>query len=194
MYLGTALKMAIPFAILDREDMARVHGYEGPAAKEASQACADLRALAGIKTANFSAAQKETARLALCWAEQYLYGYVDAQAHVNNSEAKKSHKQMNQIRKVRVDHFGLTANEASSARCTAVPIGSDKAHAALLRMLRDVVVCPSCDTRTNSRVEGEVCSTCKKGVFRLERNTTTARTESTPRAMPQMCDSEQISQ
>lgn len=165
MYLGSALKLAIPLAILDRVDFARVHGFAGADAAEAEKACDDMRAIAKLKVSQFSAAQRETARLALCWAEQYLYGYVDAQAQADKTEADLSRKQMKQIRKVRLDHFGATENEARIARCVTVPIGGIEADEALLRMLRNVVVCSRCNTRTNARVDGDVCNTCKVGTF-----------------------------
>ncbi len=38
MYLGPALKIAIPFAILDREDLARANDETGPAAQDAEKA------------------------------------------------------------------------------------------------------------------------------------------------------------
>lgn len=111
MYLATALKIAIPYAILDREDMARVYGYEGPEAAEADKACSDLKALQGIPPAKFTAEQRECARLALVWGEQYLVGYIDALGDSDKAELELSRKQRRQIRKVRFHHYGKTQGE-----------------------------------------------------------------------------------
>ncbi|WP_155293141.1 hypothetical protein [Comamonas testosteroni] len=167
MYLGPALKIAIPFAILDREDMARVYGDTGPAAEEANKACADLRRLKGIKASKYTASQKETARLALCWAEQYLFGYIDAlNAKVDKDEVRAMTKQMEHVRAVRLHHFGFTANEASSMRATAVPIGGDEHQEALLKLLgSSVLKCTACPTQTNMRKVGDTCTTCNIGTF-----------------------------
>lgn len=167
MYLGPALKIAIPFAILDREDMARVYGDTGPAAEEAKKACADLRSLAGIKATKFTASQKETARLALCWADQYLFGYIDAlNAKVDKDEVRAMTKQMEHIRAVRLHHFGFTANEASARRAIAVPIGGDEHQEALVKLLGNTVLeCTSCPTKTNMRKIGDPCPTCNIGTF-----------------------------
>ncbi|MEG2048405.1 MULTISPECIES: hypothetical protein [Comamonas] len=79
MYLGTALKLAIPFAILDREAMADAH-TSGPDADAAHKACVDMRAIRGVKPSTFTAEQRETARMSLLWGEQYLAGFMDATA------------------------------------------------------------------------------------------------------------------
>nr|WP_158387883.1 hypothetical protein [Comamonas testosteroni] len=165
MYLGSALKLAIPFAILDREDYARVYEFRGPQAREAEVACNDMRAIAGIKPSRLSAEQRETARLALCWAEQYLFGYLDALAGSNKAEARMSTNQLNLIRKARLEHFGATENEVAIARCIAVPIGGVGDIDSLMKMLSNVVVCPSCNTRTNGRSAGDACNTCTNGIF-----------------------------
>ena len=167
MYLGTALKIAIPFAILDREDFARVYDNEGSAAEEAEKSCADLRGLVGVKTQTFTAAQNESARLALCWAEQYLYGYLDALDKGSDvDEIRQSNKQMLQIRKVRLEHFGYTDQEKFSKQATEVEIGGDARHLALIKLLGSTVVeCPKCKTRTNMRSVGEKCNNCHTGTF-----------------------------
>lgn len=167
MYLGTALKIAIPFAILDREDLARANDYEGSAAEEAEKACADLRALVGVKPKAFTDAQKETARLALCWADQYLYGYLDALGKGSDAdEIRVCTKQRLQIRKVRLQHFGYTENEEFAKQADEVEIGGDARHLALIKLLGDtVVVCPTCKTRTNMRSVGEKCNNCHTGTF-----------------------------
>lgn len=167
MYLGTALKLAIPFAILDREDLSRVYDHEGSAAEEADKACEDLRALLGVKTQAFTAAQRQTARLALWWAEQYLYGYLDALDKSSYAdEIRVSKKQMLQIRKVRLQHFGHTDIEVFAQRATPVPIGGDDHHLGLIKLLGNtVVVCPTCKTTTNMRSAGEKCNNCQTGTF-----------------------------
>lgn len=168
MYLGSALKIAIPFAHLDRLDLARSYGYEGPVAEEAERACAELKALEGVKVSAFTAAQRETARLALCWAEQYLYGYIDALTE-SDAEAKSMKKLMAQLRKVRLEHFGYTENETAIARSVALPIGGAEADKNLCKLLRSVsVVCPSCKTSTNMYSPGDSCSSCNEGIFQAQ--------------------------
>ena len=132
MYLGPALKIAIPFAILDREDLARANDETGPAAQDAEKACDAIRKLNGVKVHTFSEAQRETARLVLCWAEQYLYGYIDALGKGSEKEEiRLSKKQMSQIRAVRLEHFGYTEREVCDIRSTEIPIGGKENHEAL---------------------------------------------------------------
>lgn len=167
MYLGPALKIAIPFAILDREDMARVHGDEGPTADEANKACADLRIIAGLNAPAFTPSQRETARLALCWAEQYLYEYIDAlNPEADGAEVRAMTKQMTQIRAVRLHHFGLTDIESSARRAIAVPVGGAEHHEALVKLLgSSVLKCTACPTKTNMRKVGDLCTACNIGTF-----------------------------
>lgn len=95
----------------DRRDLAQAYGRMGPEAEAATQACSDLLALVGIKPAKFSDFQRETARLALLWAEQYLDGYIDAIGESSRHELKVARRQRMQIREVRFKHFGSTALE-----------------------------------------------------------------------------------
>lgn len=164
MYLGTALNLAIPYALLDREDLIRVYDGEGPVASEAEKHCADLKVLASVKTSKFTPAQRETARLALCWAEQYFIGYADAQDESDKAEAKWSLKCREQIRKVRLKHFGFTETEVSKQRCITVPVGSVANNNALLNMHKHVV-CTNCNTSTNGYSAGDICKSCKTGIF-----------------------------
>lgn len=120
MYLGPALRLAIPLAIKDRIDMVQAFGGVGPDAQAARSACRDLRAVVGVSPARFTPSQRETARLALLWGEQYLEGYIDAIGASNPSELKLARKQRQQIRKVRLEHFGKTAMEAMSERAVKV--------------------------------------------------------------------------
>ena len=122
MHLATALRFAIPFAMHDRRDLAQAYGQMGPDAEAATQACSDLLALVGIKPAKFSDSQRETARLALLWAEQYLDGYIDALGESSRHELKIARRQRMQIRKARFDHFGATALEVMSQRAKAVDV------------------------------------------------------------------------
>lgn len=120
----------------------------------------------GQQATHFTVKQKETARLALCWAEQYLYGYLDALGSNGKTERAVTTRQMNQIRKVRLEHFGQTSKEASIARCVTVPLGGAENFDSLLKFLHKVVVvCSNCKTMTNGRVAGDPCNTCKIGVF-----------------------------
>lgn len=112
MYLGAALKLAVPWAVLDREDMARAYGYEGPEAAEAKKSCVDLKAMQGLKPGKFNAEQREIARLALLWAEQYLFGYMNAIKDFDKTEFAVSRKHWRRIRQVRMEHFGKTKGEA----------------------------------------------------------------------------------
>ena len=102
--------------------MARVYGYEGPEAAEAEKACADLTALQGIPPAKFTAEQRESARLALVWGEQYLVGYIDALGESDKAELELSRKQRRQIRKVRFDHYGKTQGEVLTESAELVDI------------------------------------------------------------------------
>lgn len=166
MYLGAALKRALPYAILDREDFVRTRTEDGAELEEARKACDDLKALAGVKVHKFTETQRETARLALCWAEQYLEGYIDALGSSDKQELEVSSKELRQIRAVRLEHFGLTANEAEIKTCTLVEFDGGRRFGDLMEMLRPVmVVCGSCSTKTNGRSAGDSCSWCKVGVF-----------------------------
>jgi hypothetical protein len=167
MYLAPALKIAIPFAILDREDLSRVHDDEGPEAEEAEKACEDMRKLRGIKVQAFNDAQRMTAGLALCWAEQYLYGYIDALGKGSDKEEiRVAKKQMAQIRAVRLEHFGYTEREKSDMASVAIPIGGKVRHDALVKLLGNTVVaCNSCPTKTNMRAVGDKCPNCSTGTF-----------------------------
>ena len=120
MHLATTLRFAIPFAMHDRRDLAQAYGRMGPEAEAATQACSELLALVGIKPAKFSDSQRETARLALLWAEQYLDGYIDALGESSRQELKVARRQRMQIRKVRFEHFGSTALEVMFQQ--AVPV------------------------------------------------------------------------
>lgn len=164
MYLGTALKLAIPFALRDREEMAEAYGYVGPEADAAKQACVQIRALRGIRPSTFSLDQRETARMTLLWSEQYLRGFMEAVVDSDLAEFNLAQKQRNQIHQVRVEHFGQTVLEASIKHCIAVPVGGDGDSEALWKVLPHVI-CSICGTRTNGATTGDTCRTCKKGVF-----------------------------
>lgn len=120
MHLVTALRFAIPLAMHDRRDLAQAYGRTGPEAAAIAQSCSDLLALLGIRTAQFTDAQRETARLALLWAEQYLDGYIDAPDDSSKHELKVARRQRMQIRKVRFEHFGPTALEVMLQKTVAV--------------------------------------------------------------------------
>ena len=122
MYLGSALKRSIPYAISDRKDMVQAYDGEGPDADEARQACIELNALKGIKPSKFTPEQRKTARMALLWAEQYLYGYMSAIVGIDAAEYAKSRKEWKQIRGVRLTHFGLTQLEGMLPRAELVDV------------------------------------------------------------------------
>ena len=164
MYLGTALKLAIPFAISDRQAMAEAYGYMGQEAEAAKKACADMLALLKVKPANFTTDQREAARMALLWGEQYLTGFMLAMMGSDEAEFALASKQRKQIRIVRFEHFGQTAIEVAMKDCIEVPIGPGEANDLLLGRIQHVV-CPVCSTRTNGASAGDVCLTCKTGVF-----------------------------
>lgn len=162
MYLGTALKLAIPFAILDREAMADAH-TSGPDADAAHKACVDMRAIRGVKPSTFTAEQRETARMSLLWGEQYLAGFMDATGESDKAEFDLAKKQRQQIRRVRFEHFGNTVGEAAMKGCSDMPVGgrhNDKFFSMLSH-----VVCPVCKTRTNGASAGDLCRACKTGIF-----------------------------
>lgn len=135
-------------------------------AQEAEAAREALRCLTGIKASAFDVKQRETARLALCWGEQYLEGYLDAVGDSCPFEASLAAKQKRQIRQVRLEHFGLTENEASISKCSSVAIGSNSDWCQLSMLLKPVcVVCNECKTYTNGYKVGDTCSQCKTGTF-----------------------------
>ncbi|MGB6104903.1 hypothetical protein [Diaphorobacter nitroreducens] len=111
MHLRSALRLAIPFAIRDRLDLAQAYGNEGAEAEEARKACAGLKGLVGLKPSKFEPSQLEIARLALLWGEQYLDGYIDAIGTTDKQELKISIRQRHQIRSARFKHFGKTGLE-----------------------------------------------------------------------------------
>lgn len=112
MYLGTALKIALPLAMKDRLDLSAAYANEGEEADAARDAYSKLRALIGVRPAMFNKEQRETARLALIWSEQYLDGYIDALKNSCTGELEVARRQRKQIRKVRFNHFGKTRLEA----------------------------------------------------------------------------------
>lgn len=122
MHLRSALRIAIPFAIMDRRDLAQAYGNEGPEAEAARKACADLNAIVGLKPAKFAPGQRETARLALLWGEQYLDGYIDAIGISEKRELKASIRQRQQIRSVRFEHFGKTGLEVMCENAVLVDV------------------------------------------------------------------------
>lgn len=164
MYLKSALALAIPYAILDREDMERAFDYEGEDAKAASEAVIYLQGLRGLSPANFTSEQREQARMALLWGEQYLSGLIDALGESDKAELVLALKHRRQIRSVRIRDYGNTLGEREIANSIEVPIGSRKDMEALINML-SLVACPCCGTRTNMRAVGDVCNWCKQGVF-----------------------------
>lgn len=100
--------------------MARAYGGTGPDAQAARKACRELRAIAGVKPARFKSNQRETARLALLWGEQYLDGYIDAIGESDPCELQLARRQRQQIRQVRFEHFGKTALEVMGERAVRV--------------------------------------------------------------------------
>lgn len=141
MYLGAALRLAIPFAILDRQDMHKAYGGLGPHAALAKKSCSELRALRGLRPSTFSANQRETARMALLWGEQYLQGYMDAVRGFDRAEFNQAQKQYRQIRAARLKHFGKTLGEVASEGATLVDVTElaqrlNKQHPQLPRQAR----------------------------------------------------------
>lgn len=122
MYLGAAIKLAIPFAILDRQEMQKAYGGLGAQAQEAQQACRDLRALQGLRPSRYTPSQRETARMALLWGEQYLYGFMHAVKGFDRAEFARSLKQYRQIRAVRMQFFGKTHGEVLSENAVLVDV------------------------------------------------------------------------
>lgn len=114
MYLKTALNLAIPLAIEDRIEMAAAYGGEGPEAEEAIAMCKSLSSLKGVRVASFTTEQRELARLALCYAEQYLDGYIDATKGAYPKETQQARRKRMRIREVRFHHFGPTYIESMS--------------------------------------------------------------------------------
>lgn len=160
MYLGTALKIAIPLAIHDREAMAEAYGFEGQEADAAIQACRDMKMLRGVKPANFTANQRELARLALLWGEQYLQGFMEAVIDSDPAEFNLARKRHQQIRGVRFSHFGKTSIEAAMQNCSLVDVTDE-----VLWNSPNIVACPVCKLRTNAAVAGDSCRNCKTGIF-----------------------------
>lgn len=160
MYLGTALKIAIPLAIQDREAMAEAHGFEGQDADAAMQACRDMKKLHGVKPATFTADQRELARMTLLWGEQYLQGFMEAVIDSDPAEFNLARKRRQQIRGVRFLHFGKTSIEAAMQNCSLVDVTDG-----LLWNSPNIVACPVCKTRTNAAVAGDSCRNCKTGIF-----------------------------
>lgn len=160
MYPGTALKLFIPFAIHVRQSMAEAHGHEGPDAEAANRAVSDLQKLKGVRPAAFTAKQRETARMALLWGEQYLDGWLDAVKDSYKAEHDLARKQRHQIRAVRFKHFGMTRGEVETKDAVLVDI---REVSKLLS--KHFVVCSGCDAKTNSRAPEDPCSFCKSGVF-----------------------------
>lgn len=163
MYLKSALNLAIPLAILDREDMEQACGYEGPEAQAAAQAVIDLRKLGRVSPANFTRAERELARMCLLWGEQYLEGYIESHQGRDVAATNKAIKEKAQIRAVRLEHFGTTTGEQWCANATAVEVGG-KGSDALFEII-PLVVCTGCGARTNMRSVGDSCLMCKRGVF-----------------------------
>lgn len=100
--------------------MDQAYGSDGPEAAEARRACDELKALLGVRPAKFTVSQRETARLALLWAEQYLDGYMNAIRDFDKAEFSSTLKQYRQIRAVRKLHFGKTLGEALCERAELV--------------------------------------------------------------------------
>lgn len=122
MYLKPALKLAIPFAIEDRRAMEHAYGNQGPEADEARNARRDLQELQSHLASNLDAQQRETARLALVWAEQYLHGLMDAVKHADKREYATARKQMRRLRSVRMEHFGKTMIETMCEHAQLVDV------------------------------------------------------------------------
>ncbi len=120
MHLKTALGIAIPYAMQDRDAMAEAYGRQGKEAEAAAAARKDLRALVGVSPSTFTAGQRETARMALLWAEQHLDGYIDAIKDSEPREKKTAVRQRHQLRRVRFQHFGRTLGEELCKRAVAV--------------------------------------------------------------------------
>jgi hypothetical protein len=122
MHLKTALRIAIPFAVEDREAMVAAYGGEGPEADESRALGKSFRDLIGLRPAAFTEEQKETARLALCYAEQHLDGYIAALNGFDKKEVAMARKQRQQICRVRREHFGKTWIEDACKGAVAVDV------------------------------------------------------------------------
>lgn len=124
MYLATALKHAIPYAIEDRTSLADAYNHKGPAAEEALAAAKRLIKLKGIKPSRFTKEQAELARWALVWAEQHLDNVADCEHGPERNAAIKLHAQ---LKEVRLAHYGRTNFEVFKANAVAVDF--KEAHA-----------------------------------------------------------------
>lgn len=124
MYLATALKRAIPYAIEDRTSLADAYSHEGPAAEAALAAAKGLVKLKGVKPSRFTKEQADLARWALVWAEQHLGEVADCE---NGNEREAAIKLRAQIKEVRLTHYGQTNFEVFKANAIAVDF--KEAHA-----------------------------------------------------------------
>lgn len=117
MYLATALKHAIPYAIEDRTSLADAYNQKGPAAEDALAAAKGLVKLKGIKPSRFTKEQAELARCALVWAEQNLSEVADCE---HGPERNVAIKLRAQLKAVRLAHYGQTNFEVFKANAIAV--------------------------------------------------------------------------
>jgi hypothetical protein len=114
------LSRALTPAILDRESYAQAYGSKGPEAEEALALKRGIEALRGKKLKALTDAQRETARLALLYAEQWEASL--AEANEGLPDAAEPLKDAETFRKMRLRLWGRTAMEAALADSKAVSI------------------------------------------------------------------------
>lgn len=105
----TLLQQAIGSAVQDRLSLAEAYGNVGEDAEEALAEAKAIKALRGLRLRALSETQRETARLAFVFAEQWETGLADAQAGAQ--ERRASIEAARRFRTFRLQTWGQTEME-----------------------------------------------------------------------------------
>ncbi|KWT98247.1 MULTISPECIES: hypothetical protein [unclassified Variovorax] len=116
------LTRALAPAVLDRESYAQAYGGKGPEAEAATALKFAFEALRGKSLKSLTSEERETARLALIYAEQWEASL--AEANEGLPDAQEPLREAAAFRKMRLRLWGRTAMEAALADGKHVDIRS----------------------------------------------------------------------
>jgi hypothetical protein len=118
----TLLQRAIWPAVQDRRSLADAYNREGPDAAEALADAKRVQALSGKPFRKLSDEERETARLAFLYAEQWETSLADAQGRDNPKEREACELSARLFREFRLKEWGKTVLEDALETAPSVDI------------------------------------------------------------------------